>query len=292
MKKLAVLLIFSFLQTTIYSQTGNYSFNVEIKGKGKPVILIPGLACSGKVWQQTTDALEKNYECHVLTLAGFAGQKPITLENGYVPIIQKEIISYIKHELKEKPILIGHSFSGFLSLLIASSKPNLLQKLIIIDAYPFLASAYNPNINETNILPQAKQMKSNTLKASDSLFAKQQELKLYTMITDTTHVKLATKWTLESNKETIAQATFEMMTKNLTQTIATIKTDVLVLGSWYGLKDYGISKDIVKKAFKNQYSKVENCTIKIAEGAKHFIMWDAPNWTLEQINLFISKHEK
>lgn len=291
MKKLAILLIFFFLQTTIYSQTEKYSFNVEIIGKGKPIILIPGLASSGKVWKQTTDALEKNYECHILTLAGFAGQKPISLEKGYYPIIQKEIISYIKNELNEKPVLIGHSFSGFLSLSIASSQPNLLQKLIILDSYPFSPSAYNPAINETNILPQANQVKSTILESADSLFAKQQEAKLYLMITDTTNVKLATKWALKSDRETIAQATFEMMTNDLTQNIATIKTDVLVLGSWYGLKDYGISQDMVKNVFESQYARVKNCKIKIAEKAKHFIMWDEPNWALEQINSFISGNE-
>ena len=67
--------------------------------------------------------------------------------------------------------------------------------------YPFLPSAYNPNINETNVLPQANQMKSAILKTTDSLFAKQQEVKLYSMITDTINVKLATKWALESNRE-------------------------------------------------------------------------------------------
>lgn len=291
MKNLAILLVFLFLQTTISSQTEKYSFNVEIVGKGKPIILIPGLASSGKVWQQTTNALEKNYECHILTLAGFAGQKPIPLEKGYSPIIQKEIISYIKNELNEKPILIGHSFSGFLSLSIASFQPNLLQKLIIVDSYPFLPSAYNPNINKINILLQANQMKSAILETTDTLFAKQQEQKLYSMITDTTNVKLATKWALKSDRETIAQATFEMMTNDLTEVIAVIKTDVLVLGSWYGLKNYGISQDMAKNAFENQYSKVKNCKIKIAEKAKHFIMLDEPNWTFEQINLFISENE-
>lgn len=291
MKNLAIILTFLFIQTTIYSQTEKYSFNVEIKGKGKPIILIPGLASSEKVWQQTTDTLEKDYECHILTLAGFVGHKPISLEKGYYPVIQKEIISYIKNELNEKPILIGHSFGGFLSLSIASSEPNLLRKLIIVDSYPFLPSAYNPNINETNILPQANQMKSTILKSTDSLFAKQQEVKFYSMITDTINVKLATKWALQSDRETIAQATFEMMTNDLTETIATIKTGVLVLGSWYGLKDYGISQDMVENAFESQYAKVKNCKVIISEKAKHFIMLDEPNWTFEQINLFISENE-
>jgi hypothetical protein len=48
---------------------------------------------------------------------------------------------------------------------------------------------------------------------------------------------------------------------------------------------------MVKSALESQYSKVNNCKIQIAEKAKHFIMWDEPNWTFEQINLFISGNE-
>src|SRR5690554_5118696 len=123
MKKLAILLIIFFYQTTIFSQSEKYSFDVEIKGKGKPIILIPGLASSGKVWEETSDTLEKNFECHIFTLAGFANQKAISIENGYLPIIEKEIIKYIQNELNEKPILIGHSLGGFLSLSLAISQP-------------------------------------------------------------------------------------------------------------------------------------------------------------------------
>ena len=44
MKKLAIIILILFYQTTIFSQSEKYSFNVEIKGKGKPIILIPGLS--------------------------------------------------------------------------------------------------------------------------------------------------------------------------------------------------------------------------------------------------------
>jgi len=52
-------------------------FSVKITGTGRPMILIPGLLSSGDVWSTTVDRYKDRYECHVLTLAGFAGQPAI-----------------------------------------------------------------------------------------------------------------------------------------------------------------------------------------------------------------------
>ena len=50
------------------------SFSVQRIGEGKQaIILIPGFACSGDVWNQTVDSLRSNYTCYILTMPGFAG---------------------------------------------------------------------------------------------------------------------------------------------------------------------------------------------------------------------------
>src|SRR5476651_793687 len=56
------------------------AFTVDVTGQGQPIILIPGLASSGEVWQSTVARLcgpQTKRQCHVLTLAGFAGVTPI-----------------------------------------------------------------------------------------------------------------------------------------------------------------------------------------------------------------------
>lgn len=290
MKNLAILLLILLYQTTAYSQSEKYSFNVEIIGTGKPIILIPGLASSGKVWKQTTETLGKNYECHILTLAGFAGQKPISLEKGYLPVIKNEIIKYIQNELNEKPILIGHSLGGFLSLSIASSQSGLLKSIIIVDSYPFMSLAYNPNATVENVLPQAKTMKEMLLAASDSLFIQQQKMTMPTMITDSTNIQLATEWSIQSDRKTMAQAMYEIMTTDLRDGIEKVKIPILVFGSWYAAKDYGITKEMVQKNYENQFVKGNNYKIIMAETAKHFIMWDEPKWFINSVKSFIN-HE-
>lgn len=292
MKKLAILLIVLIIQTVAFAQSDKYSFNIEIEGKGKPIILIPGLASSGEVWKETTKVLANEYECHILTLAGFANQKPIALvEKGYLPVMSNEIIKYIQNELNEKPILIGHSLGGFLSLSIASLQPELLNKIIIVDSYPFMSSAYNSNANVENVIPQAKLMKETILSISDSSFIHQQRMTMPTMIADSANIKTAIEWSLQSDRNTFAQAMYELMTTDLRGDVEKVKIPILVFGSWYGAKDYGISKMDVQKNYEKQFSKADNLKIEVAETAKHFIMWDETEWFINLLQLFINYEE-
>ncbi|NAS32069.1 alpha/beta fold hydrolase [Flavobacteriaceae bacterium R38] len=290
MKKLAALLLILCIQNNIFSQNkeATYPFEVKIKGQGKPIILIPGLACNGEVWEETVRSLQNNYQCHIFTLAGFSNQEPINLDNGYLPIIEKDIQKYIQNELNDKPIVIGHSLGGFLAMSLASHHSDLLDKIVIVDSYPFMPAAYNSNATEENIVPQAKMMKEMVFSIPDSIYAKQQKITMGTMMNDSENIELATRWSLESSKETIAQAMYELMTTDLREEVTTIKIPTLVLGSWYGAKDYGVTKEMVKKNFENQFQNARFSNVQIADTAKHFIMWDEPNWFFEKVKTFIT----
>ena len=198
MKQFAILLFVLFIQNNVRSQQqdASYPFNVTIKGEGKPIILIPGLACSGEVWNETVAKLQSKYQCHILTLAGFNKQEAIPLDTGYLPIIEGSIRTYIKNELEAKPILIGHSLGGFLSMSLASSNSELLEKIIIVDSYPFMAAAYNPNATETNVVPQAKMMKNMILQTPDSTYARQQKVTMSSMMNDPEKIEVSTQWSI------------------------------------------------------------------------------------------------
>ncbi|MFK8046051.1 MAG: alpha/beta fold hydrolase [Crocinitomicaceae bacterium] len=290
MKILAILSLTLIVWNGVFAQSilQSYPFNVEIEGEGKPIILIPGISCSGAVWKETTDSLKDKFECHILTLAGFNNQKPIDLEHGYISSIKEGIIKYVSTELSAKPIIVGHSLGGFISMSIACSEPEILSQLILVDSYPFLPSAFNPNTTKESVLPQAKQRQEATIILPDSLFYKQEMMKLETMITNKDNIKVASEWLMKSDRETITQAVFEMMTMDLGNEIENIKVPILLLGSWYGLRNYGITKDFVSSSFVNQFSKAKDCTIAVADTSKHFIMWDQPIWFIEKIKSFIS----
>ena len=91
------------------------SFAVEVTGAGQPVILIPGMASSGTVWDGTVAHLKDHYQCHVLTLAGFAGQPRI--EAPFLETVRNDLAAYIRANKLDQPVIVGRAavFAGGLS---------------------------------------------------------------------------------------------------------------------------------------------------------------------------------
>jgi len=289
MNRIVIIIVALFISSISFAQSKQiaYPFDVAITGNGAPILLIPGLTCDGDVWKETVKELQNNFECHVLTLAGFSDQAPIEFGDTYLPIIQEGIIDYIKKELDEKPILIGHSLGGFTSLAIASSETDLLKQIVIVDSYPFYTAAMMPMATEESAKPQAEQLKKMLINTPDATFAQQQQMTMSAMDTNKEEIDLAVEWSIASDRKTMAQAMYEIMTTDLRDEVATVKCPILVFGSWYGAKDYGITKEMVAMNYQNQFSKANDCTIKIAETAKHFVMWDEPKWFQENLVEFL-----
>ncbi len=293
MKKLAIVLLAVFIGKLGSTQdlSSIYPFKSEISGLGDPIILIPGLACDGAVWDETVAELKTMYECHVLTLGGFNEEAPINLDRGFLPIVEEGIKSYIKENMDQKPILIGHSLGGFLSMSLASKHSEMLEKVIVVDSYPFMSAAYNPEATIESVKEQAEAMKNMLINTTDKVFAQQQKLTMGAMMKDPKHIEVATEWSINSSKATVAVAMFELMTTDLRAEVAGIEVPTLVIGSWYGGKDYGMTKESVKGNFETQFGKASNVTIKMAGTAKHFIMWDESSWFLEEVLTFTNNEQ-
>src|SRR5690242_18056396 len=73
------------------------AFSVQVTGTGRPVVFIPGLTCSGEVWEGTLAHLAGNskIQAHVLTIAGFAGQPPIAMP-PFLSKVRDDLAAYIR----------------------------------------------------------------------------------------------------------------------------------------------------------------------------------------------------
>jgi len=265
------------------------TFSVEVKGKGKPVFFIPGLTCPGEVWDEAVESFQEKYECHILSLAGFAGEPAIDFKDAFLPKVENEIVQYIENNLQQKPIIIGHSLGGFLALSINQQKGDLLEKIVIVDSFPFYSAAMIPNATEEMVKPQAEMMKNMMLNMEDAAFESQQKMTAASMTNVKENESLLVKWSMQSNRATVAQATYELMTTDLRKEMHNAQAPILVLGSWVAGKDFGITKETVENNYKTQFENAKFCSVKIAEFAKHFIMWDEPIWFYEAITTFLDK---
>ncbi|MGH9490485.1 MAG: alpha/beta fold hydrolase, partial [Terriglobales bacterium] len=119
------------------------SFEVQIRGQGQPMILIPGLASSGATWNGTVAHFDRQYRCYVLTLAGFAGAPPDPAARGtLLATVREQLASYIRKQHLDRPVIVGHSLGGSIALDLAAHDPQLVGPVVIVDSLPFFAGAW------------------------------------------------------------------------------------------------------------------------------------------------------
>lgn len=259
------------------------SFVVQVTGKGPPVILIPGLSSSGAVWQGTAEHLKERYQCHVLTLAGFAGQPRIPAP--FLETVRNDLATYIRDQKLGHPVIIGHSLGGFLALWLASHDPDLPGPLVIVDSMPFLPAASMPSATVETARPMAEMIRKG-MAVSRPQFVTNSEPWVRTMVTRPADFDRVMSWVKSTDPQAAGDAMFDLFSHDLRDDLARIKSPALVLGTWIAYKDYA-TREEVERRFRSQYAQLKNCKIIMAD-TRHFIMLDDPNWFYQQIDVFLA----
>jgi pimeloyl-ACP methyl ester carboxylesterase len=284
MKVLA--LLFSILLAN-QAQSNPYSFAVKVTGKGTPMILIPGLNSDGSLWDETVEQYKDKFQLHVITLPGFAGLKPMDLSKGFLTPLSNELLKYTEDNQLTNPIIMGHSLGGFMAMLMAIEKPELFAKIIIVDSAPFFSALQNPAATEENAKAMAEMTKKQMQGTSKEALSAQLDMMLPSMILDAKKIKRAKKWGMLSDGATTVQAMYELMSTDLRDKIAVIKSPVMLLGAWVAYKNYGATHESVENNYAAQYSKVENFQIFLTDTGQHFIMWDDAEFFFNHIDNFL-----
>lgn len=277
---LTVLILLSL--STAYAQ--QKAFEVKVTGKGQPIILIPGYSCSGDVWKETADHLKSKYQLHILTIAGYAGVKPI--EDPVLQTVHDQLIQYVKDNKLKKPILIGHSLGAFMSLWVSSSQPDLFGKLICVDGVPFISALTKPETTVASIKEDPRFNKEaviNNFKAipNEGYVTNMTQMMLY-QVRDTARAKQIAEWSFAGDRSTLGSTIVEMSLTDLRSDIAKIKSPTLILTSIFNTKENS------ERIYKEQYAALPNKTIQVAD-SKHFIMYDAPEWFYNAIDNFLNQ---
>jgi pimeloyl-ACP methyl ester carboxylesterase len=292
----AVFFAFSiFITGNVFGQksskeTKHPSFKVEVTGRGKPMILIPGLTSSGEVWESTVARYKANYECHVLTLAGFAGQPPV--KAPFLEKVRIDLAAYIRENKMKKPTIVGHSLGGFMALWLASVEPDLAGPLVVIDSLPSLGALNNPNATPETVKPQADAMrKAMATPQTVEQRRRMQTMFLQAMISDPAKVALATEWGVNSDPETVGQAMYEMFTTDLRPSLSRIKSPTLIIGTWIAYQQY-TTRAAVEKTFRDQYANLPGFRHVMSEAGKHFVMYDDPKLLFGEMDAFLANSGK
>jgi pimeloyl-ACP methyl ester carboxylesterase len=276
-----ILVLASFVfSLSIYAKNESQPISVEVTGKGKPIVLIPGFAVPGDIWNPLVKKLEKNYECHIVTLAGFGGKEPI--EFPWLPKVNESLKNYIIKNDIQNATIIGHSLGGTISTWLAAQKDLKLSEIILIDALPASGALMIPNFNPENLIyesPYNNQqiaMDAITFEQTATAMAKGMSLK------KSAQGKIK-NWIQEADRKTYVYGYTDYLKLDLREDLKHISIPVTIIAASH---PYG--EEVVKQTYKNQYANLKDYNFIIAEDSAHFIMLDKPEWFLKQIQTILS----
>jgi pimeloyl-ACP methyl ester carboxylesterase len=280
-----------FVSMQAQTRTSDLAIDVRVVGEddANNVILIPGLSSPGEVWNSTVKAMGEKFRFHIVSLPGFAGKPPVETEQPFIEAMADEIVNYIAENSIEQPVLAGHSLGGFLSLYIGVNYPDLPAKIVSVDGVPFLPAMVNPYINEESAQSMAENMSTQMLSATREQRLAQQQQVIQTMVTNPEKQKIAVDWSMSSDIETVASSVYYLYSTDLRDELSAIEVPVLVFGAWKAYEAYGVTSEMSRQMYSNQYSEVNQLTLKISDTGRHFLMWDDPGLITNGMTDFLSE---
>lgn len=252
---------------------------------GIDVILLPGLATPGAVWDRLVSDLEGRATLHIVDVKGFgSGDGATNAKGGIMKGVLADITVFIDERGLQKPALIGHSLGGTLALQAGIETPDLFGKLMIVDALPFVALLFDPQATVESVASQAASIRDQMASAPAGVNAEQTAERY--AIDDDAKQQIA-DWIADSDPTTVAQAFYEDMQTDLRPKLSEIEPPVtLVVPVPPEAEDQNFPQQ-----YKALYSEVPELKVVSIEDARHFVMLDQPEEMTAAVEKFLGLDE-
>lgn len=262
--------------------------SVQTQGAGPDAILIPGLASSREVWADLASGLHKSHRIHLIELAGFASTPAISNPDGKViaPAVDA-IADYIQTQHINAPVVIGHSLGGEIAIMLAARHPDLVGRLMIVDALPFYTLMIDPAATRDTAVPHATATRDWLLGQSPEQMVEFQKASI-ARLAKTVAVRPALVTAgINSDRKTVADAVYELMITDLRPELGRINAPIEVVYAYDTL--FGIAAASVDAMYRQAYASAPDIHFTRIDNSFHFIMLDQPERFSHTVESFLNQ---
>lgn len=103
-------------------------------GKGKPVVFIHSFAGNHQHWIFTVRALRRRFRAIMLDLPGYGESTKDASHSYSIEYFSQTVVAFLKKLGIKKAVLVGSSLGGHISLHMALHHPDVVEKLVLVDA--------------------------------------------------------------------------------------------------------------------------------------------------------------
>jgi pimeloyl-ACP methyl ester carboxylesterase len=254
-------------------------------GRARPLVLIPGLATGGWVWQETVRAFSPDHVVYVLTLPGFDGRPPAPAHA--FAAARAAVAKLVEQRRLDKPVIVGHSLGATLALAVAEDRPATVGGVVAIDGLPVMPGTEDLPAGERARYAQG--MKARMAGMKPPVFAAQQQGYMRTIgVLDMGKADDVALLTGRSDPASVGQYAADVVELDLRPGLGNIQAPILVIAPYFDADaaQQGLSAGAKADYYRSLMQGATRVEVATVAPARHFAMIDQP----EQVNAAIRKY--
>lgn len=263
---------------------------VERHGSGpRALVLIPGLASGGWVWQETVRAFAGSHTVYVVTLPGFDGRPAVA--GDPLDAARGALLELIAARRLVKPALVGHSLGGMLALMLAADEPGRIGAVVSLDGLPVMPRT--EDLPPEQRAPLADRTRAQMAALAGPAFLAQQRQYMRSIgMVDMGKADDAARLTARSDPQAVAAHVGAVLARDLRPRLPAIAAPVLVLAPWYApdTARQGISSLEKLAYYRELMTGTRQLEVAAIDNARHFAMLDQPRAFNDALGQFLNKH--
>ncbi|MDM5181150.1 alpha/beta hydrolase [Massilia sp. DJPM01] len=254
--------------------------------RGRPLILIPGLASGSWVWQSTARQFMGDYTVYIVTLPGFDGRAPVP--GKQMEAAQRALTQLIETRKLVKPVLVGHSLGGVLALSLAAQLPERIGGVVSIDGLPVFPGAEDLTPRQRDQMAQS--LARRMAPADQRAFAaQQQDYMRGTGVLDMARADELAKLSARSDPGAMLRYMAETFSLDLRPQLPRISAPVLLIAPYFepDAIQHELTEDTKKSYYASLIEAAPTARVVTVAPARHFAMFDQPERVNDAIRTFL-----
>ena len=124
----------SELGTDGYADSSGVKIHYVTKGEGDLVVLLHGFPDFWYSWREQIPALAEHFQVVALDLRGYnKSDQPEGVEEYALPKLVDDVKAVIEHLGRDKAVIVGHDWGGFIAWNFAMQYPEMTDRLVILN---------------------------------------------------------------------------------------------------------------------------------------------------------------
>jgi epoxide hydrolase 4 len=117
-----------------FVDSGGMKIHYVTMGQGPLVVMLHGFPDYWYTWRDQMPVLAKNFQVVAMDLRGFnKSDKPEGVENYAADKLVGDVEAVIKHFKRDKAVIVGHDWGGFVAWSFAMMRPEQTDRLIVLN---------------------------------------------------------------------------------------------------------------------------------------------------------------